>query len=146
MNESNVSICCAEKAFHAFRNAWNQTGLRPDKVLKDEGLYYIIWEDILWDDVLNAKVKPLFDLMECFDKTKVYMEKNKLMDSTAKTNFAPFWSRQSVKPPVEAPASKHILFLGEKLNASSAFLSLNPPLETYGIVLTLKSYSLDRSI
>ena len=73
MNESNVSICCAEKAFHAFRNAWKQTGLRPDKVLKDEGLYYIIWEDILWDDVLNARVKPLFDLMKCFDKTKVYM-------------------------------------------------------------------------
>lgn len=73
MDKSNVGICCAEKAFQAFRNAWNQTGLRPDKVLKDEDLYYIIWEDILWDDVLNARVKPLFDLMKFFYKTKVYI-------------------------------------------------------------------------
>lgn len=71
MNKSNVGVCCAEKAFQAFRNAWKQTGIRPDKVLKDEDLYYIIWEDILWDDVLNARVKPMFDLMKCFDKTKV---------------------------------------------------------------------------
>ena len=45
---------------------------------------------------------------------------------------APRWSRQSVKPPVDAPISAHTQPAGWIWKASSAAASLKPPRLTYG--------------
>src|SRR5437016_4772164 len=52
--------------------------------------------------------------------------------SIAKTLAAPRWSRQSVKPPVEAPTSAQILPRTSTLNVSRACTSFSPPRLTYG--------------
>lgn len=85
MDKSIVGICCTEKAFQAFRNAWNSTGIRPDQVLKDEDLYYIVWENILWHVTLNNKIQPLLDLMKCLDGADT-----KLMDIQALKRAMPY--------------------------------------------------------
>ncbi len=46
------------------------------------------------------------------------------------TRAAPAWSRQSVKPPVEAPTSTQSRPTTSTSNASSAFCSFSPPRET----------------
>ena len=51
---------------------------------------------------------------------------------TPTTASAPRWSRQSVKPPVEAPTSRQRRPPGSTPKASSAFASLIPPRETNG--------------
>ena len=45
----------------------------------------------------------------------------------AKTFFAPFCSRQSVKPPVEAPESLQTKPVGSTPKSRSAFSSFRPP-------------------
>ncbi len=50
--------------------------------------------------------------------------------STAWTRAAPRWSRASVKPPVDAPASRQTRPRGSTPNASSAPASFSPPRET----------------
>ena len=45
---------------------------------------------------------------------------------------APRWSRQSVKPPVDAPTSRQRCRAASTPNVSSAPASLTPPRETYG--------------
>src|SRR3954462_9454027 len=45
---------------------------------------------------------------------------------------APAWSRQSVKPPVDAPTSRQRRPAGAIPSASSALRSLIPPRDTYG--------------
>src|SRR3954452_6744683 len=52
--------------------------------------------------------------------------------SSAITCSAPACSRQSVKPPVEAPTSRQRRPAGSTPSASSALRSLIPPRETYG--------------
>src|SRR5207253_6098598 len=50
--------------------------------------------------------------------------------STATTRAAPRWSRQSVNPPVDAPASRQSRPSGATAKRSSAAASLPPPRET----------------
>ena len=52
--------------------------------------------------------------------------------SSAMTCAAPRCSRQSVKPPVEAPTSSAMRPSTGTSSASSAFASFTPPRETYG--------------
>ena len=52
--------------------------------------------------------------------------------SSAITRAAPCWSRQSVKPPVDAPTSRHPVPATSRPKASSAFASFSPPRETNG--------------
>ena len=61
--------------------------------------------------------------------------------SIAYTFVAPFWSIQSVKPPVDEPMSIHTLPSRTGLYTSIAFSSLRPPLLTYFKVLPFTSIS-----
>ena len=73
MNKSIVGICCyADGAYSLFKNAWESTGCRPDGVFKDEDTYYIVWNNILWDDVINKKTAPLFDIMDYLDDVSAF--------------------------------------------------------------------------
>lgn len=65
---STVGICCRGISFQLFKHSWEKAGLEPDKILKDKnGLYYLVFEDIVWDDSKNRKTKGLFEVMDLLD-------------------------------------------------------------------------------
>lgn len=45
---SDVSIICKEKAFENFKKAWEEVDFRPDRILKNDDAYFLIWEWVEW--------------------------------------------------------------------------------------------------
>ena len=41
---SDVSIICKEKAFENFKKAWEEVDFKPDRILKNDDAYFLIWE------------------------------------------------------------------------------------------------------
>lgn len=73
MDKCGVGICCTEQAYPLFKRAWESTCLEPDREWHaGDGYCYFLWNNILWDKVLNKKTSPIFDVMDYLDLLQDY--------------------------------------------------------------------------
>lgn len=64
---SDVSIICKEKAFENFKKAWEEVDFRPDRILKNDDAYFLIWEWVKWCDYY-PEVQKIIEVMDKLDE------------------------------------------------------------------------------